>query len=139
MPVPVRLYNAGRTDSLDVRLNHTSNQQQFLVNSEFHVAEAVIDPDLWLISATQEIVGVPAELKTQTIAIFPNPATTKITLQIPSSKEITGIRIFEMNGAEVKHFSVQPDKINISDLAPGIYLVKAELAGGTFQGRFIKH
>ncbi|WP_321997614.1 M1 family aminopeptidase [Draconibacterium orientale] len=139
MPVPVRLYNAGRTDSLDVRLNHTSNQQQFLVNTGFHVAEAAIDPDLWLISATQEIVGVPAQIKTQTIAIFPNPATTEISLQIPSGKQISGIRIFEMNGAEVKHFVEQTAKINISDLAPGIYLVKAELAGGTFQGRFIKH
>ncbi|WP_303924021.1 M1 family aminopeptidase [Draconibacterium sediminis] len=139
MPVPVRLYTAGRTDSLDVRLNHTSNQQQFIVDTELHVAEMVIDPDLWLISETQEIVGIPAETHTQTIEIFPNPATTEISLRISSSMEITGIRIFDMNGAEVKYFTINPNKINITGLVPGIYLLKAELADGTFQGRFIKH
>ncbi|KJF44030.1 M1 family aminopeptidase [Draconibacterium sediminis] len=139
MPVPVRLFNAGRTDSLDVRLNHTSNQQQFIVDTEFHVAEMVIDPDLWLISETQEIVGVPVETNTQTIEIFPNPATTEISLRISSSMKITGIRIFDMNGAEVKHFAINPNKINITGLVPGIYLLKAELADGTFQDRFIKH
>ncbi|WP_163325857.1 M1 family aminopeptidase [Draconibacterium mangrovi] len=139
MPVPVRLYTAGRTDSLDVRLNHTSNQQQFIVDTEFHVAEMVIDPDLWLISETQEIVGIPAETNTQTIEIFPNPATTEISLRFSSSMEITGIRIFDMNGAEVKHFTINPNKINITVLVPGIYLLKAELADRTFQGRFIKH
>ncbi|WP_319479872.1 M1 family aminopeptidase [uncultured Draconibacterium sp.] len=139
MPVPVRLYNTNRTDSLDVRLNHTNNQQQFIVSTDFHVAELVIDPDLWLISKTQEIVGLPSDLNTQTIEIFPNPATTEISLRIPSSKQITGIRIFDLNGAEVIHLSVQPERINISGLVPGVYLLKAELADGAFQGRFIKH
>ena len=69
---------------------------------------------------------------------FPNPATTEISLQIPSSKEVTDIRIFAMNGAEVKHFSTQPERINISDLFPGVYLLKAELDNGAFQSRFIK-
>jgi aminopeptidase N len=139
MPVPVRLYNTGQTDSLDVRLDHTSNQQQFTINTDFHVAGLVIDPDLWLISETEQIVGIPNQFSTQTIAVFPNPATTEISLQIPSGKQITGIRIFDINGTEVKHFSTQLEKLHISDLAPGVYLLKAGLDDGTFQGRFIKN
>jgi len=138
IPVPVRLYNAGRTDSVDARLNHTSNQQQFIIDTDFRVAELVIDPDLWLISETQEVVGVSPEINTQSIEIFPNPATTEIHLQIPLGTEISGIRIYDMNGTEVKRFSTQLEKINISDLAPGVYLLKAENSDGTFQGRFIK-
>lgn len=139
MPVPVRLYSANRSDSLDVRLNHTTNQQQFIVDTNFHVAELVIDPDLWLISETQEIVSVPSELDTETIAVFPNPATTEITLQIPSGKQISNIRIFDMNGTEVKHCTTRQENINITNLAPGVYLLHAELSDGVFQGRFIKH
>ncbi len=139
MPVPVRLYNTGRTDSIDMRLNHTNNQQQFTVAANFHVAELVIDPDLWLISETQEVVGVPTEINTQSIDIFPNPATIEISLRIPSEKQISGIRIFDMSGTEVKHFSTQLGKLNVSDLTPGVYLLQAEMPDAVFQGRFIKH
>ena len=139
MPVPVRLYNTGRTDSIDVRLNHTTNQQQFIVDTDFPIDELIIDPDLWLISETQEVVGVSTELNSQTIAVFPNPATTEIHLQIPSEKQISDIRIFNMSGTEVKHYSKQLEKLKISDLTPGVYLLQAEMPDAIFQGRFIKH
>ncbi|MDX8337674.1 M1 family aminopeptidase [Draconibacterium sp. IB214405] len=138
MPVPVRLYSAGRTDSLNVRLNHTNNLQQFIIDTDFQVSELVIDPDLWLISETHDIVNVPNKLLTQSIEIFPNPATTEITIQIPSGKQIVGVGIFDMNGAEVKQFSTQQEKLSISVLAPGVYLLKAEHPDGVFLSRFVK-
>ena len=139
MPVPVRLYSANRNDSIDLKLTHTNNQQQFIVDTDFQVAEMVIDPDLWLISKTQEIVGVPDGFSIESIEVYPNPATTEIKLRIPSREQITDIRIFDMKGTEVKHFSTKQEKINITNLIPGVYLLKAELPDRAFQSHFIKH
>lgn len=139
MPVPVRLYSSGRTDSMNIKLNHTTNQQEFIVDTDFHVTEMVIDPDLWLLSETQEIVGVPNEISTQAIEIFPNPASTEITLIIPSGIQIAKIRIFDMGGVEVKHVKTPQTTINVADLSAGTYLLKAEHSSGIFSSKFMKH
>ena len=139
MPVPVRLYNSGRTDSLDVRLNHTSNQQNFIVETDFHVAELVIDPDLWLLSETDEIVGVPNIPTTQSFQIFPNPANTEITLIIPTEIQINNIGVFDMQGNEVKRIYTPETTISVADLPSGTYLLHAEHSSGVFSSKFIKH
>ncbi|WP_321370229.1 M1 family aminopeptidase [uncultured Draconibacterium sp.] len=139
MPVPVRLYNSGRTDSLDVRLNHTSNQQNFIVETDFHVAELVIDPDLWLLSETDAIVGVPNIPTTQSFQIFPNPANTGITLIIPTEIQINNIRVFDMQGNEVKRIYTPETTISVADLPSGTYLLHAEHSSGVFSSKFIKH
>ncbi|QIA06646.1 M1 family aminopeptidase [Draconibacterium halophilum] len=139
MPVPVRLYNAGRTDSLNARLEHTNNQQQFILETDFHIAELVIDPDLWLLSETEEVVGVTDELSTHSIKIFPNPATTEITLVVPTAIHISHIRIIDMAGIEVKHLNAYKPIINISDLPVGTYVLNAEHSSGIFSSKFVKH
>ena len=139
MPVPVHLYNSGRTDSLDVRLNHTSNQQNFIVETDFHVAELVIDPDLWLLSETDEIVGVPNIPTTQSFQIFPNPANTEITLIIPTEIQINNIGVFDMQGNEVKRIYTPETTISVADLPSGTYLLHAEHSSGVFSSKFIKH
>lgn len=138
MPVPVRLYNVGRTDSLDVRLNQTTKQQQFIVETDFHVAEMVIDPDLWLISETEEIVGILTEINPNKISVFPNPASTEIMLLTPSAIQITQISIFDINGKQVKFFNASENPINISDLSAGTYLLNAEHSTGVFSSKFVK-
>ena len=139
MPVPVRLYNSGRTDSLDVRLNHTSNQQNFIVETDFHVAELVIDPDLWLLSETDEIVGVPDIPTSQPVEVFPNPANTKITLLVPSKIQINNIWVFDMQGNEVKHIYSPKTTISVADLPSGTYLLHTEHSSGIFSSKFIKY
>ncbi len=69
MPVPVRVYNAARTDSADFRLVHTTINQEFFVDVEFPVAEMKIDPDLWLISKTDKIVGTREKQLSNEIAV----------------------------------------------------------------------
>ena len=62
MPVPVRAYNSGKTDSIDFRLNNKANNQEFRVEPGFDVSEIKIDPDYWLVSKTSEIVKVKTEV-----------------------------------------------------------------------------
>ncbi len=38
MPVPVRVYNSDKTDSMDFRLINNQNDQQFILDTDFKVA-----------------------------------------------------------------------------------------------------
>jgi aminopeptidase N len=55
MPVPIRAYSSEKTDSMDFRLEHSFNNQEFIVESGFTVSEIKIDPEYWIVSKTNEI------------------------------------------------------------------------------------
>ncbi len=61
------------------------------------------------------------------ILMYPNPATKSFFLKL-NTASITNIEISSMDGKVIYKNTVQPDEnlteINISDFAPGIYLVR---------------
>jgi hypothetical protein len=71
--------------------------------------------------------------------IYPNPASNTITLD-PSVKEISLIEFYTETGNKVyTNTNYSPDqKIDVSNLAPGIYFVKMYKKGMSSFSRFIK-
>jgi len=71
------------------------------------------------------------------ILIYPNPATDFISIQ--SVEKVNFIEIFDMNGRSVAKFNnSQNQKINISSLLKGIYIMKVSTEAGIKQQKFIK-
>lgn len=89
--------------------------------------------DYWVYTidyqVTDPTIGI-AEQTAESIALWPNPATNILYLDVV---EGTTVSVFDMTGRMVKQERYE-GQINVSDLVPGIYAIKAE--GSTV--RFVK-
>lgn len=138
MPVPVRLYNYGKTDSLDVRLENTVNNQNFIVNVDFDIADIKIDPDYWLISKTAEIVKVPAVPVLNEIVVYPNPFTDNFSLFIPSGQQIISVRLFTTEGVLIKESTGNERDFYWPEIAAGVYFIQIKTGSGVFEQKIVK-
>jgi hypothetical protein len=80
------------------------------------------------------------------IKVFPNPADNKLILQLPNS--VTGnldCAVYSMNGTLVMRDELTVARANQrvdlslpTDLAPGLYMLRAAIGGQSFTARFTK-
>ncbi|MCF6332334.1 MAG: T9SS type A sorting domain-containing protein [Draconibacterium sp.] len=138
MPVPVRVYNINKTDSADFRLIHTTNNQEFIVDPGFKVAELKIDPDYWLISKTAEIVSVPTISKSNNIVVYPNPFIDRINILIPGNERITKTRLFSTDGKLLQKTEDHKAGLFLKNLPIGIYILQLTTSEKTYEKRIIK-
>jgi aminopeptidase N len=138
MPVPVRVYNSAKTDSADFRLVNTNNNQEFIVEPGFKVAELKIDPDYWLVSKTEEIVSSPVVAATNKMSVFPNPFSGNISIQFNKNVEIISIKIVSVDGLIVKKILGNKRSLNLSGLSEGVYVLRIKTKSGHFEQRIIK-
>jgi hypothetical protein len=80
-----------------------------------------------------------------TILTYPNPVSNELRITIPANwqnKKVT-YELFNGNGQTSKKTetanSSQTETINMSNMAPGIYIVKVNCEGQTAQQKIIKH
>ncbi len=137
MPVPVRLYNADRTQSADCRLNSTHNNQNFTVNPGFEVAAIEFDPDYWLLSKHEQVVDVHS-IKLGNIIVYPNPAHNKIFISLPSETTIVSVKLYSLDGTIVKRFSGQLTTLDIHQVSAGIYTLLLETNNGIYTDKIVK-
>ena len=73
------------------------------------------------------------------LQIYPNPATSEISLAIPNNESIVSIKIYNQNGQLVKQiFKPNAEKINISDLKTGIYFIRTDTDTNRYLSKMIK-
>lgn len=72
----------------------------------------------------------------QNFLIYPNPVTNLLTMHL--DKEISSVVLMDLHGKKVASFE-NKKKLDVSDLADGIYFVKVETGGGVLTSKFIKH
>ena len=72
--------------------------------------------------------------------LFPNPANDFITLKIPSDHMGSTVEIYNIQGKAVKSMRMtnNNDKIDISDLANGLYLIRLQTMDGVTVKKFVK-
>lgn len=81
-------------------------------------------------SSTQFILTSLTEKVPDGIKIYPNPASTEIYVDLTgSSYQIENLRMVSIHG-QVLNQSPKADRINISALNEGVYILQIELAGG---------
>lgn len=124
MPVPIRVYNAAKTDSADYRLVNTQNNQEFTIEADFEIDDIKIDPDYWLISQTSRVLKSPLLKTSENLTLFPNPAFDEITIQIPVNQKIKSVEIFTPSGNKVARYGEITSNLNVSLLPKGIYIFR---------------
>jgi hypothetical protein len=89
--------------------------------------------DYWVYTidyqVTDPTIGI-AEQTVESISLWPNPATNILYLDVMNG---TTVSVFDMTGRMVRQERYE-GQINLRDLAPGVYAIKAE----DFTGRFVK-
>ena len=71
------------------------------------------------------------------ISVYPNPATNELFLK--NVGENSEISIYDMTGKVQMKFSIDCDRINISNLANGIYTIKISDRNNIRMFKFVKH
>jgi len=131
MPLPVCI--KGDTDSIDMVLQHTGQGQLFTTAVDFEITSVVIDPDRWVLHASDQVTEVALNEGLALVFIYPNPAHDVFTIQNfdPASGEMT-VTLYDAAGQVVLHQGYDLSgtsskvEIDISNLASGIYFVEVD-------------
>ncbi|MCW3104611.1 MAG: aminopeptidase [Bacteroidetes bacterium] len=130
MPVPVKFI--GTTQDTTIVFNHTFSGQTFTANIAFPVSSAQFDPELWILSNNNTIIGIEDhELAANRVDVYPNPATDHLTvmLQLKEKSAVT-VGIYDVSGRKVRSENITADAgkstaaIDISALSAGVYEVR---------------
>lgn len=104
-------------------------------------ADPVTDNDQIYVCVSLDLVGVEESSLTKTsFSVFPNPTTSELNIQV-AANENGVIRIFNANGQLVRsfnNFNNGTTKVDVSDLANGVYEVQYQNANVTSNQRFVK-
>ena len=77
------------------------------------------------------------------VSIFPDPASTFITIEVPEtiiSHNITTLTIYNYNGKQIIQIQLEQPQavVDVSGLRSGIYFVKVVCDDGVMAGKFVK-
>jgi hypothetical protein len=98
------------------------------------ILNPAINQTLTIVEGTQ-ILSVAESTETIDFTIFPNPAFDFISVNGTSSSAVT---ILDISGKLIQSVTMVQQRIDVSDLAPGVYFVQANTAEGIQQKKFIK-
>ena len=84
-----------------------------------------------------DATGIANITPAQTIAVYPNPATQYINV---SCTEGADIRVMDLNGRTIKRLAAHDalQRVDVADLAKGMYMISVENAGNRAVAKFIK-
>lgn len=95
-----------------------------------------------IVYGTSDLGGSIAEFSSQSLKIFPNPASQNISIELPpNSGKLIQIRIMDIAGRETSTLTPQIQErgtIDVSYLVPGIYFVLAETDKFVFRQKLVK-
>ena len=77
------------------------------------------------------------------LTLFPNPATSELTLAVDPSVRLTKLSIIDINGKNIEtqtnlNLAATQQKLNIAQLPSGIYFLKVESDEGATSIKFVK-
>ena len=140
MPIEIKVNGAGGATQT-VRVENTSNGQQFIVPVNFVVTSASFDPEKNIIAKSNAItVSTLAneDFNLQDAAsVYPNPVADVLTIQLPNDIEIEKVTIFNLLGQKVSENNSK--NINVSDLSNGVYSILIKTNLGIINKKFIKN
>jgi hypothetical protein len=90
---------------------------------------------------TLEVSASSSSFVTNSISVYPNPATTLVNLSNTENLIFENVTIVDVNGRIVKTVAINltQTQINVSDLTSGIYFLNIETNEGSTVKKFIKN
>ena len=101
-----------------------------------HVTNSTVTPVVFC-----SVTGiVPVSKPNSSMLIYPDPASTILTVALPSNIKEARFEIFDIAGALVKDISLSnvPFKVDVADLPPGVYILQSFAAGSSSRQKFVK-
>lgn len=137
MPLPIRLLGAGG-QTFDTVLENTSNGQQFIVSVPFAITGVQFDIEKDIISknSTATLTNSNFDIE-QTITLYPNPANTEITVQLPNNMLLTKVNLYNNLGQKVLETS--KEGFSVAHLAQGIYTAEMVVNNQLYYKKIIKN
>ncbi|MCQ2317725.1 MAG: T9SS type A sorting domain-containing protein [Bacteroidales bacterium] len=79
------------------------------------------------------------DLEIKPVAVYPNPCTTNVNVEVSPDVKIENVSLFDISGRLVKAQQSDFGSIDISGLAPGMYVMKVTLDDGkVFEEKIVK-
>jgi len=136
MPVPVKLTGAGG-QSVDLRLEHTTNGQQFIVNVPFVVTGVVFNANKDIISKNgSATLGSEAFELSELVGVYPNPTNSAINISLPNTVAFKNCEVFNVLGQKMGTYS--STVVDLEQLTPGMYSLLIHTSEGTIHKNIIK-
>lgn len=139
--MPVRIRFSGNGKDTVLIFDHQANNQEFLAVLPFQVQEIVIDPDLWILTGTKQVVATTTgtiELAPQQIQVWPNPATDWLYFTIPEAVSDVTYQLYDFRGQRVRG-GAATSPLPVNDLQNGTYQILFRGPGGkAWKARFVK-
>ncbi|UUV22651.1 M1 family aminopeptidase [Paenimyroides aestuarii] len=138
MPVTLEFTgNNGATET--VVLQHTQNNQQFIVDTSVGMIELVtINPFNDIVSKDNTVRLTTAENPQPTeIKVYPNPSKTSFEVAIPEDITVLAMNIYSINGKLVAKNISNP--YPSEQLASGTYLLEIQTPEKTYHKKIIKN
>nr|MBA3901793.1 T9SS type A sorting domain-containing protein [Bacteroidota bacterium] len=91
-------------------------------------------------SACDTIVGVIEDkpLLIKELKIYPNPVKDVLYFTIAANEKITEVKIFDAKGKEVLNVATHQQRIDVTNLPPGLYLLKVITNSEVYNAKFVK-
>ncbi|WP_179375593.1 M1 family aminopeptidase [Winogradskyella wichelsiae] len=136
--VPIRIIGT-LGESLDIVLDNTINNEEFMETVNFTVQEVLFDPDYHLISKNNTVtLGVSDYDYNVEIIIFPNPSQDVITIQKPEQIDVKRIKIYNGLGQLLLEQNWNPE-VDLTALASGILFIQFQTDDQIINRRIIKN
>ncbi|MBC7643097.1 MAG: T9SS type A sorting domain-containing protein [Flavobacterium sp.] len=140
MPLDIKIIGAGGLTQT-IRVDNTSNGQQFLVPVNFVVTGATFDPEKNIIAKSNPIIISTLAIENynlqQTTALFPNPASDLLNVQMSNENVLENVIIYNLLGQKVIESNSRT--IQIENLTNGVYNVFIKTRDGSANKKFIKN
>lgn len=137
MPLEFRLKNSSQ-DTL-IRLDHTTNGQVFNVDPGFMVDSVFFDPNLWIISANNQVsVGIENYVANNT-RIYPNPVHDVVNIE--TNRKILQMDVFREDGKLVDRIFPGQESMqyNMQELKTGLYLFRFTFTEGILTQKILHY
>jgi hypothetical protein len=124
-------FSANYSIEIDTSFEYSNCQLvAFLQDSQTH---EVLQTDM----ASPGTLGID-QMEEVSLHIYPNPALDR--LYVNSEKVVGNLKILDLSGREIQNLNVGLDKfdVNVSFLAPGIYMIILHTSAGEVVRKFIK-
>jgi len=136
--VPLRIVGT-LGETLDVVLNNTTNNEEFIENVNFTIQDVLFDPDYHLISKNSTVTLRTDEFDFNTdLILYPSPTTSTINIIKPEGIDIQGISVYNSLGQLLLQSSWTP-QLNLSTFASGLLFVQFQTESKVINKRIIKN
>lgn len=143
MPVPIRFSDA--THDTTVVIDHQRSGQTQILDLGFIPAQAVVDPELKILSAKNKVERADASYPDNTIKVFPNPVGSQFSILLAGYKD-SSAQISIHNAAGQLMYHQTPNLPAGNELltipsgtwSQGVYFVRVKSASTNYVQRIVK-